>query len=75
MTRTLVIGSAKPRTRHGRANPVTVAGDIHAPLSRRGLTYRLVVAECPFCSREHVYRDAGLRVASCGGGYLMIEAA
>lgn len=68
MSDTIATRTAKP----GRKNPVNITGKGYAPVSRRGLTYRLIVGRCPFCERDHVFRDAGLRVAGCGGGYLYI---
>jgi hypothetical protein len=70
MSGTTATKTAKP----GRNNPVKITGKSYVPRSRRGLDYHLVVGRCPFCGHDHVFRDAGLRVAGCGGGYIYITA-
>ena len=69
-------GAAEPRRRKrlDRAGAVTVPGTVFFPVSRRGLRHRVVlVRRCPFCSEAHSFRDCGLRIASCGHGYLIVK--
>lgn len=62
------------RKRLDRAGAVTVPGTVFFPVSRRGLRHRVVlVRRCPFCSEAHSFRDCGLRIASCGHGYLIVK--
>ena len=64
--------SLLPRT--GRLSAVAVAGAVYLTVSRRGRRNKIVlVRECPFCQNPHSFRDSGLRRASCGRGWLVIN--
>jgi hypothetical protein len=64
----------KPK-RLDRKSPLPTRGRKYEPLSRRGLLNPLVIdPACPWCGRSHVYRSAGLRIAACRGGYILITA-
>ena len=66
---------AQPRRRLDRKNPAPARGRLYFWVSRRGLTHALIIdPACSWCGEVHTYRAAGLRIASCGGGYVQIKA-
>lgn len=67
-------GPASNRRRHARIAAL-VWGTRYDTVSRRGLRHPVVmVRTCPFCSQPHQYRDTGLRLAACRGGYVLVRA-
>lgn len=64
----------KPQRRLDRTAAVPTNGMRFYPRSRRGLRHRLIIVRrCPLCGDAHQFRDDGLRIASCGQGYLMVK--
>ena len=67
--------AAPRRRRLDRHTAKPVNATWFRPCSTRGLFHRLVIVrECPYCGDAHQFRDDGLRIASCGEGYIIIKA-